>query len=86
MVMSLPNMNTKEGKERYQLVRAASARGDARLPGRWWPGAGVKPSVLVVAPALEEAALKLLNSENGPGGETNPWKGTASLIVAPWLA
>ena len=47
---------------------------------------GVKPSVLAVAPALEEAALKLLNSENGPGGETNPWKGTASLIVAPWLA
>lgn len=28
----------------------------------------------------------ILNSEYGPGGETNPWKGTASLIVAPWLA
>lgn len=47
---------------------------------------GVKPSVLVVSPALEEAALKIVNSEFGPGGETNPWKGTASLIVAPWLA
>jgi len=47
---------------------------------------GVKPSVLVVPPALEEAALKIVNSEFGAGGETNPWKGTATLIVAPWLA
>lgn len=47
---------------------------------------GVKPSVLVVAPSLEEGALKLLNSGNGSDGETDPWKGTAQLIVAPWLA
>jgi phage major head subunit gpT-like protein len=47
---------------------------------------GVRPSVLVVAPALESAALKIVNSEFGPGGETNEWKGTASVIVAPWLA
>lgn len=47
---------------------------------------GVKPSILVVPPSLEEAALKIVNSELGTGGETNPWKGTASLIVAPWLA
>ena len=47
---------------------------------------GVKQTVLVVPPSLEEAALMILNSEYGPGGETNPWKGTASLIVAPWLA
>lgn len=47
---------------------------------------GVKPTVLVVPPALEEAALNIVNSEIGASGATNPWKGTASLIVAPWLA
>jgi len=47
---------------------------------------GVKPNVLVVPPSLEEAGLKLLNSEFGSGGESNPWKGTAELIVTPWLA
>lgn len=46
---------------------------------------GVKPSLLIVPPSLEEAANKLLNSEHGPGGETNPWKGTAKLIVTPWI-
>jgi phage major head subunit gpT-like protein len=46
---------------------------------------GVKPGVLVVPPSLEEEALRIVNSELGTGGETNPWKGTASLIVAPWL-
>jgi phage major head subunit gpT-like protein len=47
---------------------------------------GIRPSVLVMAPELEEEALKIVNSEYAAGGETNPWKGTASLIVAPWLA
>ncbi|MBK8441092.1 MAG: Mu-like prophage major head subunit gpT family protein [Rhodobacter sp.] len=43
-------------------------------------------SELIGRASLEEAALKLLNSGNGSGGETDPWKGTAQLIVAPWLA
>lgn len=47
---------------------------------------GIMPSVLVVPPSLEEAGRKLLNSELGTGGETNPWKGTAELIVTPWIA
>lgn len=47
---------------------------------------GVRPTTLVVPPALESAALKLLNSEYGPGGETNEWKGTAELIVTPFIA
>ena len=47
---------------------------------------GVKQTVLVVPPSLEEAALMIVYSEYAAGGETNPWKGTASLIVAPWLA
>jgi len=47
---------------------------------------GVMPNLLVVPPALESAGRKLLNSELGAGGETNEWKGTAELLVVPWLA
>ena len=47
---------------------------------------GLMPNLLVVGPSLESAARKLLNSENAAGGETNEWKGTAELLVIPWLA
>jgi len=47
---------------------------------------GVTPTVLVVPPALEDAALHLLNTETKDGGGSNPWKGTASLIVTPYLS
>ena len=47
---------------------------------------GIKPNLLVVPPALESAGRKILNSENASGGETNEWKGTAELLVVPWLA
>ena len=47
---------------------------------------GLTPNLLVVPPSLESAARKLLNSENAAGGETNEWKGTAELLVVPWLA
>ena len=63
-------------KQTLNAANYASAR--AQMQGFRADGGrvlGVKPSVLVVAPALEEAALKLINSENGSGGETNPWKG-----------
>lgn len=46
---------------------------------------GVTPTALVVPPALEEAALTLLNTEYGTGGASNPWKGTAKVIVTPYL-
>ena len=63
-------------KQTLNAANYASAR--AQMQGFRADGGrvlGGKPSVLVVAPALEEAALKLINSENGSGGETNPWKG-----------
>lgn len=44
------------------------------------------PNLLVVPPSLESAGRKLLNSEYAAGGETNEWKGTAELLVVPWLA
>lgn len=47
---------------------------------------GVKPTLLVVPPALEEAALNLLNTDTVNGGGSNPWKGTAQLVVTPYLA
>ncbi len=47
---------------------------------------GLVPTLLVVPPSLESAGRKLLNSEYGTAGETNEWKGTAELLVVPWLA
>ena len=66
----------------YAAARAAmmSLKGDEGRP------LNVKPNLLVVPPSLESVALALLNSEYALGGETNPWKGTAKLIVTSWLA
>jgi phage major head subunit gpT-like protein len=46
---------------------------------------GITPTVMVVPPALEEAALTILNAERDAAGATNVWKGTAELIVTPYL-
>lgn len=47
---------------------------------------GIRPTHLVVPPALEQAGRKLLVNTLTTGGETNEWAGTAELIVVPWLA
>jgi phage major head subunit gpT-like protein len=66
----------------YATARAAigSYKGDHGRP------LGLTPNLLVVPPSLESAGRKILNSENASGGETNEWKGTAELLVVPWLA
>lgn len=66
----------------YGTARAAiqSMKGDGGRP------LGLVPNLLVVPPSLESAALKIVNSEYGTGGITNEWKGTAELLVVPWLA
>ena len=46
---------------------------------------GIKPTVLVVPPELEGAAMRLLNTEHVDGGNSNEWKGTAKPIVTPFL-
>lgn len=46
---------------------------------------GVRPSLLVVPPSLESAARSILLAETTSAGATNPWKGTAELLVTPWL-
>lgn len=66
----------------YATARAAigGMKGDYGRP------LGLRPTLLVVPPSLESAGRKILNSELGSGGETNEWKGTAELLVVPWLA
>lgn len=66
----------------YELARMAMQRQrfDQQRP------LGIRPTVLVVPPELEGAAMRLLNTENGAAGATNEWKGTAELIVTPFLA
>lgn len=46
---------------------------------------GINPTTLVVPPDLERDAMHVVNTENAAGGGTNPWKGTAELIVTPFL-
>lgn len=66
----------------YAAARAAIAgmKGDHGRP------LGLSGTLLVVPPSLESAGRKLLNSELGTAGETNEWRGTADLLVCPWLA
>ena len=54
-------------------------RGDGGQP------LGVVPTLLVMPPTLEDAARRLLNGENGAGGEANPWKDTAELVMTPYV-
>lgn len=46
----------------------------------------IVPSLLVVPPALEARARRILTAELVNGGESNPYKDTAELMVAPELA
>ncbi len=74
---------------RQTLNAAAYATGRAALAsmkGDYGRPLGLIPNLLVVPPALESAGRKILNSEYASGGETNEWKGTAELLVVPWLA
>lgn len=66
----------------YAAARAAMQKfkGDEGRP------LGVKPTVLVVGPANEQAALKLINSATLASGESNEWHNTVEVIVTPWAA
>jgi phage major head subunit gpT-like protein len=65
----------------YQQVRAAmqAMLGDNGRP------LGIRPSLLVVSPTYEGAARKLMNADANSYGATNVWKGTAEVLVTPWL-
>lgn len=46
----------------------------------------ITPNLLVVPPGQEQMGRKILLAETDAYGATNPWKGTAELLVAPELA
>ena len=46
---------------------------------------GVMPNLLVVPPSLETEALELINAERLASGATNVWRGTAEVLMSPWL-
>ncbi len=47
---------------------------------------GLMPDTLIVPPALEREALELINAERDSNGATNVYRGTAKIVVVPWLA
>ena len=66
-----------------QLCRRAC--GDDGLTADADRKSGVTPTVLIVPPALESAALHLLNTELEQGGSSNLRAGMAQLIGTPYL-
>jgi phage major head subunit gpT-like protein len=66
----------------YQAARAAmmglSGDGQRKL--------GLMPKLLVCGPSNEGAAKNLLNADFLASGATNIWKGSARLVVSPYLA
>lgn len=47
---------------------------------------GVNPTHLVVGPSLEGKGRQIVENQRKANGEDNEWKGTAQLLVVPWLA
>jgi phage major head subunit gpT-like protein len=66
----------------YETARVAigSMKGDYGRP------LNLNPRLLVVPPALEGAANAIIKSQLINGGESNPWAGTAEVLVVPLLA
>lgn len=74
-------------KQALSAANYATARAELMsMKGDYGRPLGIKPNLLVVPPSLESAALKIINNELGANGETNEWKGTAEVLVVPWLA
>lgn len=65
----------------YAAARAAmmSQRADGGRP------LGIVPNLLLVPPALEGRARAIVGSQQTTGGATNPWYGTAEIIVSAHL-
>lgn len=65
----------------YELARSTlqGLKGDYGRP------LGIRPNLLVVGAPLEGAGRRILQSQLVSGGESNPWAGTAELMVVPWL-
>ena len=68
--------------DHYATARSSlmSMKGDHGRP------LGIKPRLLLVPPGLEGAANRLMTNDHLPNGASNEWKGTAEVMVCPWLA
>ncbi len=66
----------------YAAARSAimTLKGDHGRP------LGLVPDLLLVSGSNESAGRKIVMNEQGVGGETNEWQGTARLQVSAWLA
>lgn len=70
------------------LDAAAYATARSTLAGFYGNGGvklGTRGTHLVVGPTLESAARTLLTAATGAAGASNPWFGTAQLVICPWL-
>lgn len=47
---------------------------------------GIRPTLLVAPPSLEQQALEVLQAERDAQGATNIYRNTAELLVTPWIA
>lgn len=47
---------------------------------------GVRPTLLVVPPTLEQKAFEVLKAERDANGATNVYQNSAELLVTPWLS
>lgn len=73
-------------KQALDAANYATARQNLTgMKGDYGRPLGVRPNLLVVGASNESAGRKIVNSEYGTGGVTNEWKGTAELLVVPWL-
>lgn len=66
----------------YAAARAAIGG----LKGDYGRPLGMVGDLLICSMADEQAALKILKNEQGAGGESNEWQGSATLQATPWLA
>lgn len=86
---SVSNKGTKQLSAASQAAAAASY-GAARIAmGKLKDEEGrplnIMPNVLLVPVALQDVAYALINSDRLDDGKANPYKGTAKVVVAPWL-
>ncbi|MCC5811198.1 MAG: Mu-like prophage major head subunit gpT family protein [Ectothiorhodospiraceae bacterium] len=69
-------------KENYGKARTAmmNFKADGGRP------LGIRPTLLVVPPTLEQSALEVLKAERDASGATNVYQNSAELLVTPWIA
>ena len=69
-------------KENYVKARAAmmTINADGGRP------LGIRPTLLVVPPTLESAALEVLKAERDASGATNVYQNSAELLVTAWVS